>query len=399
MNTHLLAGTMLTVAAIAQPAIAQEAPAATAAATPPAAAPAAPVLAPSITGPLAGNSAPTNFDLGGFGKVYVTGVASGVARFQDHAVPGDHGSYGDLSNAQLFIQKVDGVFQFFIQAGVYSLPSLGTPYLRATRITDATYGPLPQAFIKIAPTANFSVQVGKLPTLQGAEYTFTFENMNIDRGLLWNLENAVTKGIQANYTAGPLAFSVSLNDGYYSSKYSAISGSVAWTIDPKNVLAFVGSGNTKTTTKNTFSTPGILNNSQLYNLIYTHTDGPWIIQPYIQYTHVDNLVKAFGTTSASTIGGAILAKYSFTPEFSLPVRAEYISSSGKSGGTAANFLYGTGSEAYSITASPTYQYKIFFVRAEGSYVKASHITAGSAFGKLGNDSSQVRGILEVGVLF
>jgi len=28
----------------------------------------------------------------------------------------------------------------------------------------------------------------KLPTLIGAEYTFTFENMNIERGLLWNQE-------------------------------------------------------------------------------------------------------------------------------------------------------------------------------------------------------------------
>ncbi len=397
MNMKLLAGTMLAAAAVAQPAVAQD----TSAATPPAAAPAAPVLLPAITGPLAANSAPTNFDLGDFGKVYVTGVASGIARFQTHAVTGagDRGSYGDLSNAQVFIQKIDGVFQFFVQAGVYSLPSLGTPYLRATRATDATYGPLPQAFIKIAPTANFSVQAGKLPTLIGAEYTFTFENMNVDRGLLWNLEPAVSKGVQANYTAGPLAFSVALTDGYYASKYSTVSGSVAYTIDPKNVLAFAASGNTKTTTKSTFSTPGILNNSQIYNLILTHTDGPLIIQPYIQYNHVDNLVPQFGTTSASTIGGAILAKYSFTPEFSLPVRGEYISSSGKRGGTAASFLYGTGSDAYSITVTPTYQYKIFFVRAEGSYVKAIHATPGAAFGKLGNDTSQLRGLIELGVLF
>nr|WP_295663143.1 outer membrane beta-barrel protein [Polymorphobacter sp.] len=398
MNKHLLAGTMLTIAAVAQPAFAQDT---AVAATPPAAAPAAPVLSPAITGPLAGNSAPLNFDLGGFGKVYVTGVASGIARFQDHAVTGagDHGAYGDLSNGQVFIQKIDGVFQFYLQAGVYSLPSLGTPYTRATRVTDSTFGPLPQAFIKIAPTANFSIQAGKMPTLIGAEYTFTFENMNIDRGLLWNLEPAVSKGVQANYTAGPLAFSVSLNDGFYSSKYSTVSGSVAYTIDPKNVLAFAASGNTKTTTKSTVSTPGILNNSSIYNLILTHTDGPWLIQPYVQYTHVDGLVPQFGTTSASTIGGAILAKYSFTPEFSLPVRGEYVSSSGTRGGTAASFLYGTGSDAYSITVSPTYQYKIFFVRAEGSYVKAIHATAGSAFGKLGNDTSQVRGVLELGVLF
>ena len=44
----------------------------------------------------------------------------------------------------------------------------------------------------------FSAEVGALPTLIGAEYTFSFENMNIERGLLWNQENAVNKGIQLN---------------------------------------------------------------------------------------------------------------------------------------------------------------------------------------------------------
>lgn len=399
MNKQTITGIGLAAAFVVQATAAQTAPADTAAATPAATAPAPPVLGPSLSGPLAGNATPTNFDLGSLGKVYVTGIASGMARFQDHAVPGDHGSYGDLSNAQLFIQKIDGVFQFYIQAGVYSLPSLGTPYVRATRITDSTFGPLPQAFVKIAPTANFSVQAGKLPTLIGAEYTFTFQNMNVDRGLLWNLEPAVSKGVQANYTAGPLAFSLALTDGFYSSKYSTLSGSVTYTVNPANVLAFAASGNTKTTTKNTFSTPGILNNSQVYNLILTHTSGPWIVQPYIQYTHVDNLVTTFGTTSASTVGGALLAKYSFTPEFSLPVRVEYVSSSGARGGTAASFLYGTGSKAFSITASPTYQYKILFARAEVSYVKASHTTAGAVFGKLGNDTSQTRGVIELGVFF
>ena len=49
--------------------------------------------------------------------------------------------------------------------------------------------------------------------------------------------------------------------------------------------------------------------------------------------------------------------------------------------------------------TPTYQYKIFFARAELSYVSASHTTAGAAFGRLGNDRSQTRGVIEAGVLF
>ncbi len=355
-------------------------------------------MLPALAGTLSYAATPTNFDLGPLGKVYVNGVVSGIGRFQDHAVPGDHGSFGDISNGQVIVQKVDGVFQFFVQAGIYSTPSLGVPYVRASRLNEATYGPVPQAFIKIAPTSNFSVQVGKLPTLIGAEYTFTFENLNIDRGLLWNLEQTVSKGVQANYSHGPLAFSLSLNDGYYSSKYSTISGSVAYTIDPADVIAFAASGNTKTTTKATFVTSPVLNNQQIYYLSYTRTKGKWLVQPYVQYTHVSAL-PFLGTTSASTIGGAVLAKYSITPEISLPVRAEYVSSSGTPGGTGANFLYGSGSEAFSLTVSPTYQYKIFFARAELSYVKASNTTAGFVFGGAGNDRSQTRGVAEVGLIF
>lgn len=394
------AGIAAVIVATAQPLWAQTAVDAakpTAETTTPAA-PAAPALLPALAGPLSYAATPVSFDVGPLGKVYVNGVVSGIARFQDHAVPGDHNAFGDISNGQVIVQKVDGIFQFFVQAGIYSTPSLGVPYLRASRTNESTFGPVPQAFIKIAPTSNFSFQVGKLPTLIGAEYTFTFENMNIDRGLLWNLEPAVSKGVQANYTHGPFAFSVSLNDGFYSSKYSTVSGSLAYTIDPANVVAFAASGNTKTTTKSTFVTGGILNNTQVYNLIYTHTKGKLVVQPYVQYTHVDAL-PFFGTTSASTIGGAVLARYAITPEISLPVRAEYVSSSGKPGGTAASFLYGTGSEAFSVTVSPTYQYKIFFARAEGSFVKATNTTAGSVFGALGNDRSQLRGVVEVGALF
>ncbi|MBV8971762.1 MAG: porin [Sphingomonadaceae bacterium] len=395
MKKIAVAASLAAVAAV--PATAQEAPPAPPAEAP-AAAPTAPALLPALAGPLSYAATPVSFDLDGFGKVYVNGALSGIGRFQDHAVPGDHDSFGDISNGQVVVQKIDGVFQFMAQAGIYSLPSLGVPYLRASRTNESTFGPIPQAFVKIAPTSAFSVQVGKLPTLVGAEYTFTFENMNIDRGLLWNLEPAVSKGVQANYTHGPLAFSLAFSDGYYSSKYSTLSGSVAWTIDPADVLAFTAQGNTRTITKATFVTSPVLNNQQIYDLIYTRTKGKWVIQPYIQYTHVDAL-PFLGTTSAETWGGAVLARYAITPALSLSGRAEYVSSSGTPGGTAANYLYGPGSDAWSLTLTPTYTWKIFFARAELSYVRATGTTAGFAFGNDGNAHSQTRGVFEVGVLF
>lgn len=107
------------------------------------------------------------------------------------------------------MQKPDCIIQFFLEAGEYSIPVLAAPYIRTKKMTEQTYGYLPQGFIKVAPTVNFSLMVGKLPTLFGAEYTFTYQNMNVQRGLLWNQENAVNRGIQANYTAGLLSASLS----------------------------------------------------------------------------------------------------------------------------------------------------------------------------------------------
>src|SRR5207237_9890466 len=122
----------------------------------------------------------------------------------------------DLSNGQLFVQKTDGWLQFYVQAGAYSLPSLGTPYLNVSDTISDTFGAVPVAYAKVAPSDSFSVEAGKLPTLIGDEYTFTFENMDIERGLLWNQEPAISRGVQANYSSGPLSLALYWNEGFYS---------------------------------------------------------------------------------------------------------------------------------------------------------------------------------------
>jgi hypothetical protein len=236
---------------------------------------------------------------------------------------------------------------------------------------------------------------GKLPTLIGAEYTFTFQNMNIARGLLWNQEPAISRGVQANYTKGPLAISASLNDGFYSDKYSTGSALVSYTISPSDTVAVAASGNFKHQSTSTFVTPLAQNNSQVYNLMWTHTAGPWVIIPYFQYTRVPKIPSLGIPNSASTTGAAVLAKYTFNPQFSLAGRAEYISSSGAN----VSLLYGPSSKAWSLTLTPTWQFKTFFVRGELSYTKLDSAAPGSGFGPLGTEDSQTRGMLETGVLF
>ena len=103
--------------------------------------------------------------------------------------------------------------------------------------------------------------------------------------------------------------------------------------------------------------------------------------------------------SASTYGGALLASYTFAPNFSLAGRAEYIGSNGSSSIGAPNLLYGSGSSAYSFTVTPTYQYKRLYIRPELSYVKALDAVSGLALGPYGTKSTEIRGLIETGILF
>ena len=367
------------------------------------AAPAAPtsnaMTSPALTGPLAANPNPLKFDGGPLGPIYVTGVVSGLGMEQTNPTLSDKTSRFDISNGQAIVQNTSGLVQFYAQAGIYSIPALGAAYVTANRLNNLLYGPLPEGYLKLAPTDSFSVEAGRLPTLIGAEYTFTFENMNIERGLLWGQEPAISDGVQGNYTVGPFAFSVSLNDGYFSGNYNWLTGSAAWTIDSSNTLSVVGGGNFGQTTTTNFATPLAQNNGSIFNVIYTFSSAPWTITPYFQFANIPKNTSIGIGHDAQSYGGAVLASYAFTDNFSLAGRAEIIGTTGSTTDGSPNLLFGPGSSAWLLTLTPTYQKSIFFVRGEASYVGASSVSSGAAFGHDGKSSDQERVLAEVGVVF
>jgi hypothetical protein len=367
--------------------------------TPPAAAaaPAGPtaLATPAMSASLSSNADPLNMDWGPLGKIYVSGQLSAFGMSETAAPSSSEKRKGDVSNLQIEIQKTDGVVQFYVQAGEYNFPSLGTPVATTNRLTEETYKYVPVAYLKLQPTAEWSVLIGKLPTLIGAEYTFSFENLNINRGLLWNQEPAISRGVQVNYSKGPLTVSGSLNDGYYSDHYSTLSGLVSYAVTTKDTVAFAGSGNLDKTSRSTFVTPVAQNNGTVWNLLWTHTEDKWMINPYLQYTTTPKDVSFGLPSSASTFGAAVLGKYSFTPMFNLAGRVEYISSSG----SQVALLYGPKSDAWSFTVTPTFQFKTYFVRGEFAYTKIDSGAVGSEFGKFFNKSEQSRAMIETGVLF
>jgi len=356
---------------------------------------AAPLSTPAITGPL--EAAPP-IEIGGERmKLDLNGIVSGIGLWQSNHVPGDEVWQAALSNGQVFVQKTTGWWQFYLQAGAYNILALGTPFLPTEKALNNLYGPVPVGFLKLVPGKNMSILVGALPTLMGAEYTFDFENMNIERGLLWNQENAVNRGIQFNQTLGKFTASISWNDGYYSNRYSWLSGSLTYVNGPHSV-AFAAMGNLGLTPWQTLATP-VQNNGSMYALIYTYTKGKWILQPYFQYGSVPTNSAVGVLHGALTNGGALLLSRKFRRGFSLAGRGEYIASTGSTAQNSVNLLYGPGSSAWSITLTPTYQYDRLFVRGDLSFVRANSTTPGNAFGTAGTNPNQPRGVIEAGFLF
>jgi hypothetical protein len=392
-------------------AIAQASPAA---APSPAASPTPvpPLTSPVVVGPLTWQS-PTAIDLSKMLKLDeiappisdlfkfdINGVVSGIGIVQDHAVSGDRSSRADVSNAQVIIQKPDGVIQYYLEVGAYSIDELGAPYVSSGNAVNKLWGPLPAGYLKIAPTSNFSLLAGNLPTLFGQEYAFTFENLNIERGLLWSQENTVNRGVQLNYTLGPVTASLSWNNGFYSNSYTWVDGALTWAVNSSNTFEFVGGGQVGFSKFSNFATPVLLNNSQIYDLEYSYSSAPWIFTPYFQFTILPHHPDLGVYKTTSTGAGALLLSYAFTDNFFLTGRLEGITSSGNPTDGSANLLsYGVGSNVWSITLTPTYQYKNFFARGEASFVQAVQYTPGDVFGNQNRNPAQVRGVLETGILF
>jgi hypothetical protein len=327
----------------------------------------------------------------------VNGVLTGTGLWQGNPVAGDSDTQAALSNAQVSVQKTDGWWQYYVQAGAYNILSVGLPFLPTDKNITELWSPVPVAWLKLVPAKNTSIQIGSLPTLMGAEYAFDFQNMNIERGLLWNQENSINRGIQLNQTIGKLSASLSWNDGYYSNRYSWLSGSLAYTNGPHS-LAFQGMGNLSQTAYRTTATP-VQNNGSMYALTYTYTKGSWIVEPTWQYGDVPTNASAGVGHGASAQGAALLVSRTLKHGFSLAGRGEYIGSSGSPAEQSVNLLYGPGSAAWSLTATPTWQRSRFFTRGDVSYVHANSLTAGDAFGAQGTKADQTRGVLELGFLF
>lgn len=367
---------------------------------------------PAYGGPIKQNPNPACLAVAGIGDIYLGGAVTGYAYgqtnpfpFSPSPLPSDQRSRLDFTNLQLFIQKPEGAVQFYVQVGAYAIPALGFVNYRALDQTDLLFSPVPVAYGKVQINDSLSIQGGRMPTLIGSEAPFTFQNMNISRGLLFNQENTINHGVQVNYASGPWSVSLAGTDGFYSGELSWFTGSVSYKIDDANTIGVNGGlnlGRTNVLDRSLlyqFATPLLQQNSGIVSLNYTYANGPWTITPYVQFTNVERDLRIGIAEGASTYGGALLASYAFTDHFALAGRVEYEEQTGRRGVNVASLLYGPGSSAVSVTVTPTFTYDRVFVRAEYSRVELFNATAGLGFGRTGTRTSQDRYMVEAGITF
>ena len=356
-----------------------------------------------LTDGLGLNPTPIGIVVPHFGQIEFHALATGIGMTQSNPTVGDFNSLVDVTNAQIIVQKGSGLLQFYVQAGYYSTPSLGTTYQRASQQTKDSFGLVPLASVSIAPSDSWLFGAGKINSFGGYENTFTYQNINIDRGLLWNQTSNVSKGFQASYKSGNLATAITLNDGFYSNQLSWMGASASYQLNENHHVGLIWAGSIKANSTNSFITPVAQNNSQILNAIYTYTSSRWSITPYLQYTYVPINPSIGILSGAQTSGAAVLANYRLTSDkrngITMPTRFEYISSAGKGNASSPNLLYGVGSAAWSATITPTYQYERLFIRGELSYVQVINSGVGQAFGQSGNAKNQARAMIEAGILY
>ena len=319
----------------------------------------------------------------------------------DTAGGADLSSRTQLSNALITIAHSTGRLRFSLTAGAYNFPVVGVainPTFQRFANTNL-FGYLPNAFVQYVPNANWAISAGKLPTLLGQENTFTFQNINIQRGLVWNLEPVVSNGVRVAYSNNNFSAALEYNDGFYSGSRRAFEGMLGWNPTSANSLQFIFIiPDANTPSNNT----ALIANKREYDLMYTQQLGKLQLLPYALWVQSPASSALGYASSQSAFGAVLLANYAFNGSFSLGGRFEAVGNSSSIHDFSFNsdlVGYGPGSSATTFTLTPAYKTAHLIVRGEWSHVVAKNVFPGLGFGPGGLRTNQTRLGLEVGAQF
>lgn len=324
----------------------------------------------------------------------------------------------NFMNGLVKLEKPDGLLQFTIEGGAVNALTLGSKPKPQTAQKWST-GPFRSAYVTLEPTADFSISVGQIGSLEGYESAIDWKNFNVMTTALWDVENAQSVGVSATYAHSPFTATAVISDGFDTNRWNYLQVSVSYDIDndKNNDVTVFGATNLGTTglgasfygsptrpySSSTVGRAGAANlvNSSVMGGYYIFTTGNLTLVPELQYVWSTKNPGVGLTGYSSHFGTALFANYEFSDSpFSLGGWLEYFTSNGN-----ASWFLNPGAQGYGFVVGPTWSpqwaQKHLFVRGE---VGLLHLTTlgvpGSVgFGSSGSGRNQATFLAEAGILF
>jgi len=357
-----------------------------------------PSPAPSVvptTAPTAGPNVGGVLTVGAF---HTSGVnASGALDVPSNV---DMPHRADITNLLLSVSAPAGRLHALATAGLYNFPTVGQSINQTYQLgaNARLYSELPLAQVAYSLNQHVSVAAGKFAALLGQESLFTYQNVNVQRGIGWAMEPVISRGVRVTYLNNALTLTLEANDAYYSGSGRAAEALIGYAPSDNASVQFAAIVPGRNVGPN--STVSIGNKAE-YNVMATRQIGKLQLLPYVLWVRSPASAILGYARGESATAAVLMAAYAISPPLSVAVRYEDVRNASSTTDTSTNadlVGYGPGSRATTFTVTPALRVGPALVRFDYSRVWLSSFAPGSAFGTNGRGNTQDRFAFEMGLL-
>lgn len=205
--------------------------------------------AQALTGPQA-----ISIDGGPLGSLSLSGGLDGYAYFDSNTANDVKTNGMNVANSMIELQKTTGQLQFTLQiasSNTITLGTLATSHPGQTSISNFSTGPIYAGYLTLAPTGSpVTISAGMLNSLEGYEAGFDWFNPVQLATSIYYVQNSQARGVEGNYTHGPLSVTVEYGDGFDTGVFNFVQALATYTFNSSNVLNVYGAGNLGRTSNN-----------------------------------------------------------------------------------------------------------------------------------------------------
>jgi hypothetical protein len=373
------------------------------------------------------------FDGGPLGELHGSAAADGYFFAQsgssDSSAVGHYATGAKIDAWMVEISRpanTTDIWGFTLQAAEYQDINLGLNTPKNVNDNRFQTGPIRSAYVTLAPISDFKFSVGQVPSIEGFESVFPWNNPSALRTAANPPQNSNSKGIQLDYDNGPFSGTVIFGDGYDTNVYDYFQLSGTYKFDANNQITVYAGVPVGTTGPNAFAygeggvplggADGVggqqqlaVVNSNMIGAWYTWRNNGLTIIPEVQFQYTPKLTKFAAYTSGgisddiptgtSEFVAALFAMYKIPDtRFSISGWAEY----GTSNGSAAQDVWfsAPNEKLVGFVIAPAWKYNKIFVRLDMGFVHLLDLgTPTAGYGTLGDSKNQVIGLTEFGFVF